>query len=57
VPRIAADGRSVQIDATELAMILDGIDVRTVHRPAHWRPRPKKASPRSAPGIDILSGM
>lgn len=32
------EGQAV-IDATELAMLLDGIDVGTVHRARHWAPR------------------
>lgn len=32
------DGR-VAIDATELAMLLDGIDVARVKRAKHWRPK------------------
>jgi len=47
----------VQLDATELAMILDGIDVRTVRRPEHWRPSTKKTLARNAQGIDISSGV
>jgi transposase len=31
----------VQIDSTQLAMLLDGIDVRHVRRPAKWEPRKK----------------
>jgi len=42
IPKVATDGRSAQLDATELAMILNGMDVRTVHRPDHWRPSTKK---------------
>ena len=34
----AASGR-VAIDATELAMLLDGIDVARVKRAKHWRPK------------------
>jgi transposase len=37
-PRLAHDGRSIEMDATELAMLLDGIDVRRVRRPEHWQP-------------------
>lgn len=33
-----------EIDATELAMLLDGIDVSRVSRPKHWAP---KLAPRS----------
>ena len=57
MPKVATDGRSVQLDATELAMILDGIDVRTVRRPEHWRPSGKKAVARNAQGIDISRGV
>ena len=38
-PTLAADGRTVEIDATALAMLLDGIDVGRVRRPEPWRPR------------------
>ena len=38
VPRVPADATSVKIDATELAMLLDGIDVVTVKRPRRWEP-------------------
>jgi transposase len=34
----SADG-SVQLDATQLAMLLDGIDIRRVQAPRHWMPR------------------
>lgn len=53
MPKVAADGRSVQVDATELAMLLDGIDVRSVHRPTHWQPQAKKKAMRNTQGIDI----
>jgi transposase len=49
MPRVTADGRAVEMDATELAMLLDGIDVRYVRRADHWQP--KKAGVR-AQGID-----
>jgi transposase len=29
----------LSLDATQLAMLLDGIDVGRVERPKHWRPR------------------
>jgi transposase len=38
LPRFAADAREAELDATQLAMILDGIDVKQVKRPAHWVP-------------------
>ena len=56
-PQVAADGRSVQIDSTELAMLLDGIDVGQVYRPRHWQPRAAKRTPSVSTGIDISSRM
>ena len=56
-PKVAADGRSVQVDATELAMLLDGIDVRSVRRPDHWQPGTAKKAAQKPPGIDISLGM
>jgi transposase len=47
VPSIAADASSVTIDATELAMLLDGIDVFSVKRPKRWEP-PRAADLASA---------
>ena len=38
VPKVTADASSVRIDATELAMLLDGIDVVSVKRPKRWEP-------------------
>jgi transposase len=43
-PRITKDGRAIEMDATELAMLLDGIDVRRVRRAEHWRPPPAKTA-------------
>lgn len=37
-PRVSPDGRAAEMDATELAMLLDGIDVKQVRRPRHWEP-------------------
>jgi transposase len=40
MPRHAADGsHSVTIDATDLAMLLDGIDFSRVRRPPLWQPK------------------
>lgn len=44
MPRITADGRSVEMDATELMMLLDGIDVRYVRRAEHWQPTKKETA-------------
>ena len=51
MPRVTTDGRAVEMTATELAMLLDGIDVSRVRRPEHWSPGPKKTS-ASTRGID-----
>ncbi len=37
-PAVAEGAREVELDATQLAMLLDGIDVGRVHRPAAWSP-------------------
>jgi len=45
LPQIPAGASSVAMDATELAMLLDGIDVGKVRRPARWTPpTPNKAA-------------
>jgi transposase len=44
----SASGR-VAIDATELAMLLDGIDVARVQRARHWKPRNRSV------GIDTIA--
>jgi transposase len=36
--RVDADARAVHLDATQLAMLLDGIDVQRVERPRAWTP-------------------
>ena len=41
-PRVRADGRAVQMDATALAMLLDGIDVGRVRRPEPWTPKARE---------------
>jgi len=40
-PRRAKVGVNVPLDATELAMLLDGIDVSKVCRPKKWQPAQK----------------
>jgi transposase len=37
-PRLSTDGKAVEMDMTELAMLLDGIDLQRVRRPTLWRP-------------------
>jgi hypothetical protein len=38
MPKIPTEVSRVELDATTLAMLLDGIDVRYVQRPAPWSP-------------------
>jgi transposase len=38
MPKIPVDVTRVELDATTLAMLLDGIDVKCVQRPAAWSP-------------------
>lgn len=38
-PSVTSDGTAVEMDMTALAMLLDGIDVKGVRRPALWRPK------------------
>ncbi|MDC0711288.1 IS66 family insertion sequence element accessory protein TnpB [Stigmatella sp. ncwal1] len=43
LPQVQAEATSVRLDATQLAMLLDGIDVAEVKRPTAWEP-PKHAA-------------
>lgn len=47
MPSIPAGATRVEMDATTLAMLLDGIDVRHVRRPVAWSP-PVLAAPAPA---------
>ena len=38
MPKIPANVERVELDATTLAMLLDGIDVKHVRRPTAWSP-------------------
>jgi transposase len=38
LPAVAPGATSIALDATELAMLLDGIDVGRVQRPPRWTP-------------------
>jgi transposase len=38
VPKVTTEAQSVTMTATELAMLLDGIDVGRVAKPRHWEP-------------------
>lgn len=41
-------GQAAEIDATALAMLLDGIDLRRVRRPTHWQPKRSPAIDNAA---------
>ena len=40
LPHMTPESMAVEIDATQLAMLLDGIDFGRVRRPEHWKPSP-----------------
>ena len=40
LPTLHSGAMSVQMDAAELAMLLDGIDYSRVRRPVPWTPKP-----------------
>jgi transposase len=44
LPAMTPGATSVTLDATELAMLLDGIDVGRVQRPPRWAPPPALAT-------------
>ena len=44
MPKAIAEATHVVMDGTQLAMLLDGIDVRTVRRPAAWEPAKKRSA-------------
>ena len=44
MPTVPADATRVELDATTLAMLLDGIDVKHVRRPTHWTPSTELAT-------------
>ena len=39
LPHVSDKARTVEMDGTELGMLLDGIDIRRVRRPLKWEPR------------------
>src|SRR5436309_571486 len=50
MPRIPEGATQVTLDATSLAMLLDGVDLRAVKRAPRWEPARAK---KRAEGIDI----
>jgi transposase len=47
--RVTANAASIAIDAHELAMLLEGIDVARVTAKPRWEPPPRTPSPTAAP--------
>ena len=45
MPKVPARATRVELDATTLAMLLDGIDVKYVRRPAAWSPPASLSTP------------
>jgi len=52
LPPVTADAAHVPLDATQLAMLLDGIDYARVPAPRRWNP-----PARSKEGIDRSAGI
>jgi transposase len=48
LPHMDPSSMAVEIDATQLAMLLDGIDFGRVRRPEHWKPS-QSDRPRGRP--------
>jgi transposase len=48
MPRIDGDAKSVELRASELAMLLDGIDLRSIKRSKRYQ-RPARAAVEAAP--------
>ncbi len=48
LPRVPANATSATIDATELTMLLDGIDVVAVKLPRRWEPPRPSVAPAPA---------
>jgi len=46
MPKIPKSAVHVELDATTLAMLLDGIDVKYVQRPTAWTPPSALSTPR-----------
>lgn len=40
VPHVRRGQKSIQMDSTELVMLLEGIDYSRVRRPVPWQPKP-----------------
>ena len=49
LPHLSPEAMAVEIDATQLAMLLDGIDFGWVRRPEHWQPPSQMDRPGGRP--------
>ncbi len=49
LPHMDPSTMAVEIDATQLAMLLDGIDFGWVPRPEHWKPSSQMDHPTGRP--------
>ena len=49
LPHMTPATMAVEIDATQLAMLLDGIDFGRVRRPEHWKPPSQMDRPAGRP--------
>ena len=49
LPHMDPSSMSVEIDATQLTMLLDGIDFGRVRRPEHWKPPSQLDRPGGRP--------
>ncbi len=49
LPHMDPSAMAVEIDATQLAMLLDGIDFGRVRRPDHWMPPSQTDRPAGRP--------
>ena len=49
LPHMAPASMAVEIDATQLTMLLDGIDFGRVRRPDHWKPPSQMDRPGARP--------
>lgn len=38
LPAVSANAQTIGLDGTELAMLLDGLDLRSIKRPSRWTP-------------------
>jgi transposase len=49
LPHLDPSTMAVEIDSTQLTMLLDGIDFGRVRRPKHWKPPSQKDRPAGRP--------